>query len=155
MHNRIAVAVAQMWKEALGAQVQLAAVEFKVLQGDIDARRVDLFRLAWVGDYNDAYNFLQYFKSDFGINTAHYRNPAYDALLTRAATTLDPTDRRALLEEAERLLLADHAVLPLYFYVTKHLVSPKVTGWYDNVMNVTYSRDLGFAPAPRPAQPGT
>jgi oligopeptide transport system substrate-binding protein len=33
----------------------------------------------------------------------------------------------------------------LYFYVSKHLVAPRVSGWYDNVMNVTYSRDLGIA----------
>ena len=52
--------------------------------------------------------------------------------------------RRALLEEAERVLLADHPMMPLYFYVTKHLVSPRVSGWYDNVMNVTYSKDLAL-----------
>jgi oligopeptide transport system substrate-binding protein len=144
VHNRIAVAVSQMWKQALGVEAELVAVEFKVLQQDIDARRVDLYRLAWIGDYNDPYNFLQYFKSDFGINTARYRNPRYDALLLRAAAVADPVARRELLEQAERLLLADHAVLPLYFYVTKHLVSPRVSGWYDNVMNVTYSRDLSL-----------
>ncbi len=146
VHNRIAVAVAQMWKEALGVEVRLVAVEFKVLQQDIDAREVDVFRLAWIGDYNDAYTFAQYFRSDFGINTSRYRNPRYDALLDAAAAELEPARRRARLEEAERLLLADHAVLPLYFYVNKHLVSPRVSGWYDNVMNVVYSRELSLGP---------
>ena len=51
----------------------------------------------------------------------------------------------ALLEEAERTMLADHPLLPLYFYVNKHLVKPEVLGWYDNVMNVVYSRDLALA----------
>jgi oligopeptide transport system substrate-binding protein len=145
-HNRLAVAVAGMWKEALGVQVKLSAVEFKVLQGDIRARQMDLFRLSWVGDYNDAYNFLQYFKSDFGINLPHYRNAAYDALLTKAAAEPDIAKRRATLEAAERLMLADHPMIPLYFYVNKHLVSPRVGGWYDNVMNVVYSKDLSLAP---------
>lgn len=141
-HNRLAVAVAAMWKEALGVQVKLSAVEFKVLQDDVRARRMDLFRLAWIGDYNDAYNFLQYFKSDFGINLPRYRNAAYDRLLDNAAAEPDIGKRRALLEAAERLMLADHPVIPLYFYVNKHLVSPRVGGWYDNVMNVVYSKDL-------------
>ena len=57
--------------------------------------------------------------------------------------------RRLLLEEAEREMLADHPLLPLYFYVNKHLVKPEVIGWYDNVMNVVYSRDLALAPAAR------
>jgi oligopeptide transport system substrate-binding protein len=47
-------------------------------------------------------------------------------------------------------MLADHPLLPLYFYVNKHLVKPQVLGWYDNVMNVVYSRDLALAP-PRPS----
>jgi oligopeptide transport system substrate-binding protein len=146
VHNRISVAVAQMWKESLGVEATLAADEFRVLQQDIDAGRAAVFRLAWIGDYNDAYTFLQYFRSDFGINTARYRNAAYDALLDSAGAAPDAATRRSRLEAAERLLLADHPILPLYFYVTKHLVSPRVVGWYDNAMNVTYSAQLALQP---------
>jgi oligopeptide transport system substrate-binding protein len=142
VHTKVAVAVASMWKEALGVQVQLAGVEFKSLLQDIDRRDIDMYRLSWVGDYNDAYTFLQYLKGDFGINLPHYRNPDYDALLGRASQQADPGLRRGILESAERLLLADHPLVPLYFYVNKHLVKPEVHGWYDNVMNVLYSRDL-------------
>ncbi len=146
VHNRLAVAAAAMWKQALGVEATLVAVEFKVLQQDIDARGVDVFRLAWIGDYNDAYTFLQYFKGDFGINTAHFKDPRYDALLVEAARTVDAAQRRALLEQAERRLLEQHPLIPLFFYVNKHLVSPRVTGWYDNVMNVVYTRDLRLQP---------
>jgi oligopeptide transport system substrate-binding protein len=52
--------------------------------------------------------------------------------------------RRALLQEAEGVMLRDHPLLPLYFYVSKHLVKPEVRGWYDNVMNVVYSKDLAL-----------
>jgi oligopeptide transport system substrate-binding protein len=81
-----------------------------------------------------------------------YANPRYDALLRAAAGEVDPTRRRAALEEAERLMLADHPLLPLYFYVNKHLVKPYVRGWADNVMNVQYSRRIRLdrtATAPR------
>ena len=54
-----------------------------------------------------------------------------------------------MLEEAERTLLADHPLIPLYFYVNKHLVKPSLTGWYDNVMNVVYSQDLAVTGPPR------
>ncbi len=143
-HTKIAVVIASMWREALGVQVQLTAVEFKALLQDIDRGDVELFRSSWVGDYNDAYTFLQYLKSDFGINLPHYNNPAYDTLLIRAAAEVDPAKRRGLLEEAERLMLHDTPLMPIYFYVNKHLVKPEVDGWYDNVMNVTYSKDLGL-----------
>jgi len=147
VHTKVAVAVTSMWKEALGVEASPVAVEFKSLLDDIDRRNADVFRMSWVGDYNDAYTFLQYLKSDFGINLPHYRGREFDALLVAASREADVARRRALLEEAERIALADHPLIPLYFYVNKHLVSPKVLGWYDNVMNVVYSQDLALGPA--------
>lgn len=144
VHTKLAVAVASMWKEALGAEVKLTQVEFKTLLQEIDRGDIELFRSSWVADYNDAYTFAQYLKSDFGLNLPRYRSAAYDALVTRAAAVVDVAQRRALLEEAERVMLADTPLMPLYFYVNKHLVKPEVLGWYDNVMNVTYSKDLGL-----------
>jgi oligopeptide transport system substrate-binding protein len=144
VHSKIAVAVASMWKEALGVEASLAAVEFRSLMQDVDRRDVDLFRLSWIGDYNDPYTFLQYLKSDFGINLPHYKSVRYDALLDEGARQVDAAKRRDFLEQAERAMLADHPVIPLYFYVNKHLVKPELVGWYDNVMNVVYSQDLSL-----------
>jgi oligopeptide transport system substrate-binding protein len=142
-HNRIAVAVAAMWKEALGVRTKLYAEEFRALLQTIQARReTQIFRASWIGDYNDAFSFAQILQTGFGINLTGYSNPRYDALLSRAVQETDAARRRALLEEAERLMLADHPLLPLYFYVNKHLVKPHVEGWADNVMNVQYSKDL-------------
>jgi hypothetical protein len=45
-------------------------------------------------------------------------------------------------------MLADHPLIPLYFYVNKHLVKPELRGWYDNVMDVVYSQDLELASSP-------
>jgi oligopeptide transport system substrate-binding protein len=104
-----------------------------------------MFRLGWVGDYNDAYTFSQYWRSDFGINMARYKSAEYDALLAAATATTDMALRRQKLEAAERIVLADHPMIPIYFYVNKHLVKPEVQGWYDNVMNVVYSKDLGLS----------
>jgi oligopeptide transport system substrate-binding protein len=144
VHTKLALAIASMWKEALGAEVRLTQVEFKTLLADIDRSDVEVFRSSWTGDYNDAYTFAQYLKSDFGLNLPHYKSAAYDALVTRAALETETGARRAALEQAERVMLAEHPLMPLYFYVNKHLVKPQVLGWYDNVMNVTYSKDLGL-----------
>lgn len=144
VHAELAIAIASMWRQALGARVTLRSEGFTSLLQDINRGNVQMFRSSWIGDYNDAYGFAQYFKSDFGINLTHYDNPAYDGLLDRAAAEADPAKRRALLEQAERLMLHDQPVIPIYFYASKHLVKPRVTGWYDNIMNVTYSKYLGL-----------
>ena len=135
-----------MWKDALGVEASLYAEEFRALLQSIQAREdTQVFRSSWVGDYNDAYSFLQLLQSSFGINLTGYSNPRFDELLAQAVKQPDLARRRALLEEAERVMLADHPVLPLYFYVNKHLVKPYVRGWTDNVMNVQYSKDLSLA----------
>lgn len=143
VHDRIALAVTAMWKQHLGAEVSLRSEDFRVLKAAIDAREAALFRASWIGDYNDAYSFLQLLKGGFGINLPRYASPKYDQLLA-AASGAGGEERAALLAAAERQLLADVPLLPLYFYVSKHLVAPRVSGWYDNVMNVTYSRDLAL-----------
>jgi oligopeptide transport system substrate-binding protein len=143
LHDRIALAVTAMWKEHLGAEVSLRSEDFRVLKAAIDAREAPLFRASWISDYNDAYSFLQILKGGFGINLPRYESTAYDAALTVASTT-SGDERIAHLATAERQLLADVPLIPLYFYVSKHLVAPRVSGWYDNVMNVTYSKDLSL-----------
>ena len=52
--------------------------------------------------------------------------------------------RQLFLEEAERVLLSEHPVIPIYFYVSKHLVSERVMGWQDNVLNYHYSKHLSL-----------
>jgi oligopeptide transport system substrate-binding protein len=147
LHGRIAVAVAQMWKESLGLETRLRAEEFKVLLQDIDRGDVSVFRASWLGDYDDAYGFLQVLQSGFGINLPHYANQEYDDLLERAANDGDLKRRRELLQRAEALMLADQPLIPLYFYVSKHLVNAHVRGWQDNAMNVVYSKNLAKEPA--------
>ena len=145
LHDRIALAVTAMWKEQLGFEATLRSEDFRVLKQAIDARETVLFRGSWIGDYNDAYSFLQVLKGGFGINLPRYWNGAFDQALA-AASRASGTERARQLASAERQLLDDVPLIPLYFYVSKRLVAPRVTGWYSNVMNVTYSKDLALTP---------
>ena len=143
LHDRVALAVAAMWKNALGVDVTLHAEEYKALIHDIDRARVtQVFRASWVADYDDPYSFLQILQSGFGINLPRYSNPEYDALLRRADAEPDPSRRARLLARAEHVMLRDQPVVPLFFYVAKHLVNPKVRGWHDAITDVVYDKDL-------------
>ena len=143
--QRFALAVQAMWAETLGVETTLISEEFQVLLENIRERSVtEVFRGSWIGDYNDAQTFLGLMQSASTSNMTGYSNPAYDSLLDRAAAQTDLDRRRLYLEEAERLMLADHAIVPLYFYVSKHLVHPSVRGWQDNVLDYHYSQDLSL-----------
>ena len=142
-HKRIALVAAAMWKQWLGVKTRLINEEFKVfLQNRKQHQVTQLFRSAWISDYDDATSFLDLQTSTHGRNDSVYRNASYDALLSEAAATTDIAARRALLEQAERMVLTDLPVLPIYTYVSKHLVKPWVAGWQDNSYDYHYSKDL-------------
>ena len=73
--------------------------------------------------------------SKHGTNDFGYDNPVYDALLNSIANETDMQERRRLLEQAERIVLTDHPIIPIYFYVSKHLVQQWVGGWEPNIID--------------------
>jgi oligopeptide transport system substrate-binding protein len=147
-HRKIAVAVAAMWKQVLGVRTRLVNEEFGVfLQNRRLRRNTEVFRSGWIGDYQDAFTFLELFHSGQSRNDAGYDNPRYDRLLEQIATERIPARRRNLMIEAERVLLADQVVLPVYTYVTKRLVDPLLKGWEPNVMDFHPSQHMFFVKA--------
>ncbi|WP_028080863.1 peptide ABC transporter substrate-binding protein [Solimonas soli] len=142
-HKRIATVVAAMWKQTLGVHATLINEENKVFLAKRRLRReTEIFRAAWMGDYDDASTYLDVLASDNGRNDMGWRDARYDALLADAARQTDPARRAALLEEAERRALDAMPAIPIYWYVSKHLLGPRVRGWRDNLLDVHYSKDL-------------
>ena len=140
-HRRLAVAVASMWQETLGVEASPFNQEWKVmLQTRRDLEAWQVMRYGWIGDYNDPFTFLEIKQSGHGQNTVNWSNEAYDALLARAGQERDLAARAELLAQAERVMLEDYPLIPLYFYVTKHLVKPHVIGYQPNIMDRNYSR---------------
>ncbi|MGY6587672.1 MAG: peptide ABC transporter substrate-binding protein [Wenzhouxiangella sp.] len=151
-HRKIAVAVAAMWKQTLGVQTRLVNEEFRVfLQNRAQRRVTQVFRSGWIGDYQDAFTFLELFHSEHGRNDAGYNNPRFDRLLEQIASERIPSRRRNLMVEAERMLLADQVILPVFTYVTKRLVDPRLQGWQENVMDQHLSRHM-FLVRERPVE---
>jgi oligopeptide transport system substrate-binding protein len=140
-HRKIAVAVAAMWKQVLGVRTRLVNEEFRVfLQNRAQRRVTEVFRAGWIGDYQDAFTFLELFHSGHGRNDPGYSNPSFDRLLDQIASERIPSRRRNLMQEAERMLLADQVILPVFVYVTKRLIDPRLKGWEENIMDYHLTR---------------
>ena len=145
-HRRIAVAVASMWKSALGAEVQIVNQEWKVmLQERRDPANWDVLRYGWVGDYNDAFTFLEIFQSGHGQNFTGFDSAGFDGLLARASNERDVHARAELLAEAEQTLLDEYPIVPIYFYVSKHLVKPYIEGFQSNILDHNMTRHYRLA----------
>ncbi|MFT5139049.1 MAG: oligopeptide transport system substrate-binding protein [Lysobacterales bacterium] len=143
-HRRMAVAVAAMWKQNLGVASELINEEWKVF---VNNRRqgvlTQVFRGGWIADYADPASFLELFRSDDAMNWSAYSNPEYDRLLEKASL-LEGSERLRLLKQSESLLMRDMPVIPLYYYVSRHLVKPGVIGYENNVRDIHLSRYLSI-----------
>jgi len=132
------------WKE-IGVNAKLEQNEGQIAYQSYRLRDFEVADAAWIADYNDPMTFLYLQQSATGTqNYSDYANPAYDALLAKADTEPDAVKRSAYLSAAEQIMLDDAPIVPIYFYVNKNLVSPRVTGWTNNITDWHRSRYLCF-----------
>ena len=144
-HRRLALAVAAMWREVLGINVRLRNEEWKVFVGNRKQRVItQVFRGGWIADVPDARNFLAAFGSDGPLNWTGYDDAGFRERLARADAARSEAARNAWLHAAETRLLAHDAVIPLYFYTSKHLVDPRVRGFQGNALDRHASRWLSL-----------
>lgn len=143
---RIAPVVQQDWQLiADWVQVDIQVVETQIHYSNLRSADYQLGDGGWIGDYNDAYNFLFLAEStSVPMNYTRWSNEAYDSLVAEANRTIDATERGRLLAEAEQILLDEMPYIPIVYYVNKSLVNPRVTGWEDNIVHIHRTRWMCF-----------
>jgi oligopeptide transport system substrate-binding protein len=115
-HQPIAEAIQQMLKTNLGINVEIQAQEWNVFQQSRKDGVFNMDRNGWIGDYMDPSTFLDMFTSKNGQNNSKYNNPKYDAAISAARTETDTAKRIKLFHDAEKLLMDDMGIVPIYFY---------------------------------------
>jgi oligopeptide transport system substrate-binding protein len=145
VHATVASAVAAMWSDELGAEVETENREWAYFL-DSRSRRDewDAMRFAWIGDYNSPMTFLEIFTSESPQNLARYRSEEFDSKLRDATMTTDNSVALEQMHGAESVLIEDYPVAPIYFFVSKHLVSDRIAGFEDNALNRHPSRFLSI-----------
>lgn len=104
------------------------------LQNRLDLQNKGEFDLVfgtWTPDYADPINFLEFYDSKSGLNTAKYENTSYDKGLNEARFDLanEPEKRWEKLRDLEKTLVKeDAAVLPLYQGAVGYLKSDRLEG---------------------------
>ncbi|MCK5360844.1 MAG: peptide ABC transporter substrate-binding protein, partial [Gammaproteobacteria bacterium] len=142
-NKRIAVAIAAMWKKNLGVKVQLINEEWKVFLNRRKSKtETQLYRASWIADYKDASSFLSLFTSNNVKNDTGYANQDYDRLIGQIESAMDKEKRDLLIQQAEQKLLDDQVMMPIYHYVSRHLVKPDIHGYKSNPLDHHYSRFL-------------
>jgi len=142
-HQKIAIAVASMWKKNLGVDVTLQNQEWKTYIDSRNSGNFDVIRASWVGDYNEPSTFLSLLTSNRSSNIARFSNADYDAVLNKASAETNAAARNADYNKAEQILADQAPIAPIYQYTNGRLIKPWVKGYpITNPEDVAYSREM-------------
>jgi oligopeptide transport system substrate-binding protein len=150
-HAKIAQAIAAMWKETLGVDVQIETQEFRgylqTLKKDTPVEDVPhIFRMGWCADYPDQNNWVhEVFNTEAGANRARrgcldpncseVQPTKFDELTRQGALEQDPEKRKEIYREAERILIEEEtAIAPIYHYTFITMSKPWVTERYNSTL---------------------
>jgi oligopeptide transport system substrate-binding protein len=133
-HQLIAEAIQDMWKKGLGIEVNTNKQEWKVYLNSMTTLNYDVVRAGWIADFLDPMNYCECFTTGNGNNRTGWSNAKYDELEHKARYELDPAQRFGYMQEAEKLLLSETPIIPIYTYRQRYLVSPDLQGCDGNVL---------------------
>lgn len=142
-----AQAYQEMWRQALGIEVELRSLDWKVYLNALHTGDYQLARSAWSGDYNDPNTFLEMFITGNELNQTEWSDAEFDRLIASAATESSPPQRFALFQKAEQRLIDGAPIIPIVFNKNKFLIRPEVQGWYPNLLDQHPLNGIKLIPA--------
>jgi oligopeptide transport system substrate-binding protein len=140
-HKNTATAIQEQLKP-LGIEATLLNTDTKTHYGHLEQKGdFDLARAGWIADYKDPESFLGISRKASGSNYSNYSSDEFEDLMTKAAAAGgNAAERMKLLSQAEGVLMRDHGQIPILYYSYHNLVSTRIKGFEDNVMNVHPTR---------------
>ncbi len=141
IHKDIAQAIQLMWQRNLNINISLKAVDLAGLQNIKDKGDYDIIRQGWIGDYIDPMTFFDYIKS----GELKYNNNLLNELIDDAKVELDPIKRMAILHSAEKALMDDMLVMPIFSYTNTMVIKPEVKEVFKSPLGVVYFNNAYIA----------
>jgi ABC-type oligopeptide transport system substrate-binding subunit/DNA-binding SARP family transcriptional activator len=117
------------WHRNLGLSLEAQSLEWGAFLERQDHDPPHLALGGWSANYPDPDDLLRVtFHSTEGINPPRWHNARFDRLVEEAARVADPIRRMELYQQADRILVAEEAVImPLSYAQGRVLVKPWVT----------------------------
>ncbi|MBL7953146.1 MAG: ABC transporter substrate-binding protein [Flavobacteriales bacterium] len=155
---RIAERVQAMLEQNLGVRVVTSVLPADQHYERVEMGRAQFWREGWIVDHPDPENFLALFygksvPADTTVpsylNSTRYKNARFDSLFTEALRTAETSKRMDLLARAERQMMEDMVVVPLYHERSVRLLQPWVRDLPINGMEYRDLRGVWFDPEAR------
>ena len=127
--KRIVETLQEQWQNALGINIKIRQVTYADIYGEVLPNHdFEIGYGGWASDYDDPYSYLELFKSDSSYNYSLYKNEEVDALLNASTDEADTDKRMDELNQAEQLILADGAFVPLQSRNIYYMLDEDTTG---------------------------
>ena len=127
--KRIVETLQEQWQNALGINVKIRQVTYADIYGKVFPEHdYEIGYGGWGSDYDDPYSYLELFKGDSSYNYSQYENPEVDQLLTASQDESDVDARMDHLNQAEQIILADGAFVPLQARNIYYMLDDDTTG---------------------------
>ncbi len=146
-HKKNLIAISGMWKDAFGSEIDVTfkEVEWKVYLQMRNTGDFSIARSGWIGDYPHPSTFLEVFSSNLSAqNPCKYQNREFEILLEQASKAATNKGSFNFFKKAERILLEQHALIPIFHGKRRKLVNPKLYGYEDNIMDIHRSKYLSW-----------
>ena len=102
--------------------------------------QLEFFRGSWIADYPDAENYLSLFYSrnfsPAGPNYTRFSNPFYDRLFEDALGVGEDELRYSLYQQLDSIIIAEAAIVPLYYDQVVRFIPKDLMGLGSNPMNL-------------------
>ena len=133
------------WRENLGVEIEIAweTMEYEMFFGRLRREPPSMFLLGWIADYPDPDSFLRI--STF-LHWTRWQNETYDRLVEEARRIMDQGERMRLYGQADRILIEEAAILPLYYLRSHLLVKPWVKKYPTSAIKWWFWKDVIIEP---------
>ena len=141
-------AMVEMWRQNLGIEVEIEQIDYPTFLDRIRKGQFQMFSLGWIADYPDPEDFLDlklHGDRSRANNETGYNNPEVNALLEKARTETDPTERIKLYHEAEDIIVQEAPWILTFHSKSSLVVKPYVKGYFPTPLGIPMLRFMYFA----------
>jgi oligopeptide transport system substrate-binding protein len=137
---QLAEILQEQWKK-IGVNIKINSMEKSVFSAYRAEKKHELCNAGWAGDYYDPTTYMFLFLTNNPNNFFNWSNKKFDDLYEEAQSTIDQKKRHGLLHEAEKTVIEDMPVIPLYFQYKSTMINPHLKGVYQNSLGYVSFND--------------
>jgi oligopeptide transport system substrate-binding protein len=130
--QKVAQVLQSQWQEALpGLTITIKPEPKKQRVEDMQEGEFEIALTRWGPDYDDPMTYLGMWVTNNSNNYGLWSNSEYDAIIDECTTgdlCTDAEGRWTRLYDAEKIVMEDAVIFPLYTQCNAQMVSSKVTG---------------------------